>query len=905
MPKLQYCNFSHTNRYYISAYFCEIEVLKRVKMPIFWDGNLIVLSVLTAIYGSFAALSHAERMRSSSGKSAMVWMIAGGITLGLSIWSMHFIGMLAFHLPVSITYDLSLTFVSVIPAILATLLGFYILRNPKIHLGQIMFGGLMMGLAISTMHYTGMEALKMQPAISYDPVIFVLSLLIAVVAAIGALVIIYAGEKSNLNSLVRHALGSLIMGLAIAGMHYTGMAAANFAVGSVCTVEGSSIQPTLLSFFIAGIVFLLVTGGWVANLLDRRMVRENAAALIQLSKQTKELEIDRDILEKINSGKTLHVVLNDLVKQVEVQHPEMICTILLLDKDNEHLMLAAAPSMPDAYNNALDGIQIGEGVGSCGTAAFSGQRVIVEDVTKHPYWAPYQHLVALGNFRACWAQPIKNYENRVLGTFAIYHDAPTVPDENELSLIERYAHLAQLVLERKEQEDEISYIAFHDPLTRLPNRRLLIDRLQQALDASDRTGRYGAVIFIDLDNFKSLNDTKGHDIGDLMLSEVANRLIEHMRKGDTVARLGGDEFIVMTTDLGEDYSKSALQTELTGEKILSILSQPFVLDGYEHYCTASIGISMFCGNALSVGNLLKHADTAMYQSKHAGRNTLHFFDPSMQEAIEARLSMQNDLRNAISENQFKLYYQVQVDSQNKIMGAEALIRWDHPIRGQVSPMEFIPIAEETGAILQIGHYVLLTACRQLKAWESNPETKDLCLAINVSLYQFKQPGFVKEVKAVLNETKANPKNLKIELTESMLVENVDEIIKKMQKLQSIGVRFSLDDFGTGYSSLASIKHLPIFQLKIDKSFVNDIAINPSEAAIAKTIIAMGNILGLNVIAEGVENEAQFEILKKYDCPMFQGYLFGKPMPIDELELLIQRSIEADSTELRLTGTHHG
>jgi len=871
-------------------------------VPIFWDGNLIVLSVLTAIYGSFAALSHAERMRSSSGKAAISWMIAGGITLGLSIWSMHFIGMLAFHLPVSISYDLSLTLISVLPAILATLLGFYLLRNPRMHLGQIIFGGLMMGLAISTMHYTGMGALKMQPAISYDPLIFALSVLIAIGAAIGALLIIYAGEKSSLNSFVRHALGSLIMGIAIAGMHYTGMAAASFAPGSICTVAGTSVDPRLLSFFIAGIVFLLVTGGWVANLLDKRMVRENATALIQLSRQTKELEIDRDILEKINSGKTLHVVLNDLVKQVEMQHPEMICTILLLDKDQEHLIVTAAPSMPDSYNRAVDGIEIGQGNGSCGTAAFTGKRVIVEDVTKHPYWAPYQHLVALGNFRACWAQPIKNYENRVLGTFAIYHRYPAVPSRNELSLIERYAHLSQLVLERKEHEDEISYIAFHDPLTRLPNRRLLIDRLQQALDAGDRTGRHGAVIFIDLDNFKSLNDTKGHDVGDLMLSEVANRLIEHMRKGDTVARLGGDEFIVMTTDLDEDYSKSALQAELIGEKILSILSQPFVLDGYEHYCTASLGIIIFCGNTLSVGNLLKHADTAMYQSKHAGRNTLHFFDPSMQEAIEARLSIQSDLRKAISENQFKLYYQVQVDHQNKILGAEALIRWHHPKRGQVSPLEFIPIAEETGIILQIGHYVLETACRQLKIWEAKPETKDLYLAINVSLYQFKQSNFVDEVKAVLYETQANPERLEIELTESMVVENVDEIINKMQQLQSIGVRFSMDDFGTGYSSLASIKHLPISQLKIDKSFVNEIATNPNDAAIAKTIIAMGNILGLNVIAEGVENEAQLAILKEYDCPTFQGYLFGRPLPIEELELLFQDARSRASNDSLITDT---
>ena len=855
-------------------------------MPVFWDSNLVILSVLTAVYGSFAALSHAERMRNSSGKFANVWMVAGGITLGLSIWAMHFIGMLAFHLPIAIAYDLSLTFLSALPAIAAAFLGFYILQRRKINYLRIVLGGLMMGAGISAMHYIGMAALKMQPAISYDLPIFIASLLIAVFASISALLIIYVGEKSKLNSITRHLISAVVMGLAISGMHYIGMAAAEFAPGSVCMVEGERVDPAILSFFIAGIVFLVVTGGWIANILDRRIAHNNRIAFIQLSKQSKELEIDRYILEKIHSGTPLHDVLNDLVKKVEALHKDMICTILLLDKDRKSLRCIAAPSMPEAYNQALDGLQIGDEVGSCGSAAFTGERVIAEDIKKHPYWLPYQSLVNLTNARSCWSQPIKNPENRVLGTFAIYHLYPTTPTENEVRLIERYAYLAQLALERKAHEDEINHVGLHDPLTNLPNRRLLVDRLQQAIDACVRTGHYGAAMFIDLDSFKSLNDSKGHDFGDLMLTEVASRLTKHTRAGDTVARLGGDEFIVMIPALEGDYNKSVLFVELIGEKVLDVLSQVYILNGYEHYCTASIGISLFCDDSLSVASILKHADTAMYQSKSAGRNTLRFFDPSMQEAVESRLSMQRDLRKAISENQFTLHYQIQVDHQTKIIGVEALIRWHHPLRGQVPPFAFIPIAEDTGTILQIGHYVLLTACRQLKTWESNPKTKNLDLAINVSLYQLKQPDFVDVVKAVLAETKANPEQLKIELTESMVVDNIDETIKKMQQLQSIGVRFSMDDFGTGHSSLASIKHLPISQLKIDKSFVNDIAINPNDAAIAKTIIAMGNILGLNVIAEGVESKAQLETLKLHNCPMFQGYLFSKPIPINELDQLI-------------------
>ncbi|HSF70999.1 MAG TPA: diguanylate cyclase, partial [Methylotenera sp.] len=458
----------------------------------------------------------------------------------------------------------------------------------------------------------------------------------AVAAAISALLIMYVGGKSSLNLLLRRVLGATIMGLAIAGMHYTGMAAASFAPNSVCTVIGARVEPTLLSFIIAGIVFFLFTGGWIANFLDRRIERANATAIQQLNNRTKELEMDRDILKQINSATPLNYVLEDLTRQAEALHPEMICTILLLDEDGKHLRHGAASSMPEAYNKAVDGLVIGENVGSCGVAAYTGQRVVVEDVTQHPFWASYQELARLGNIRACWSQPIKNYENHVMGTFAIYHKDPARPSAAELALIERYAQLAQLAIERKEYEDEISHVAFHDPLTQLPNRRLLVDRLQQALSASARTHRHGAVLFIDLDHFKTLNDSKGHDVGDLLLTEVAHRLQNPIRKGDTVARLGGDEFIVMLTDLDEDSEKSALQAKVLGEKILETISMPYMLNGYEYHSTASIGISTFYGSSVTVDNLLRHADTAMYQSKHAGRNRLHFFNPSMQEALETR-----------------------------------------------------------------------------------------------------------------------------------------------------------------------------------------------------------------------------------------------------------------------------
>jgi diguanylate cyclase (GGDEF)-like protein len=863
-------------------------------VPVVWDTNLIILSLLTAMYGSFAALSHAERMRQSTGKAAKIWMIAGGVTLGLAIWSMHFIGMLAFHLSVPIAYDTLLTFISVLPAIAAALLGFYLLQSTIMHIRRIVVGGFLMGLGIAAMHYTGMAALKMQPAISYDPLIFVISLVIAVVASIGALLIVYAGEKSGLNLLLRHTMGALIMGFAIAGMHYTGMAAANFAPGSVCTIVGTSIDSTHLSLIIAGIVFFLFTGGWTVNLFDRWLVRENAVAINQLSDRTKELEMDRDILKQINLATPLHYLLEDLIRHAEALHPEMICTIFLLDDDGKHLRFGAAPSMSDAFNEALDGIVVNDSAGPFGTAAFLEQRVIVEDVQQHPYWAEYQNLARIGNIRACWSQPIKNDDNQLIGTFAIYHKQPAKPSATELTLIEHYAHLAQLVIERKRYEDEFSHIAFHDPLTQLPNRRLLADRLEQALAASVRTQRHGAVLFIDLDHFKSLNDTKGHDIGDLMLIEVALRLQGPIRKGDTAARLGGDEFIVMLTDLDEDFEKSALQAKAVGEKILEAIGQPYLLNGYEYHSTARIGVSMFYGSADTVDNLLRHADTAMYQSKHAGRNTLHFFNPSMQEALATHFTLQSDLRKALAEQQFHLYYQIQVDNRSQVLGAEILLRWHHPARFQLSPAAFIPTAEEMGLILPISKYLLKSACNQLKIWESDPKMKHLQLAINISASQFKQPDFVHQVIAILKQTKANPIRLKMEITESLMIEDVPATIEKMQILKSAGISFSMDNFGTGFSSLNSLKQLPIQQLKIDKSFISDIITNPSDAKIVKAIIAMGNILDLNVIAKGVETEAQLELLKQYGCPAFQGYLFSRPLPVDQFQALVHEWVPLDN-----------
>jgi diguanylate cyclase (GGDEF)-like protein/hemerythrin-like metal-binding protein/PAS domain S-box-containing protein len=437
-------------------------------------------------------------------------------------------------------------------------------------------------------------------------------------------------------------------------------------------------------------------------------------------------------------------------------------------------------------------------------------------------------------------------------------------------------------------EEKIQHLAFYDQLTNLPNRRLLQDRLQRALSSSRRSSRYGALLMIDLDNFKTLNDTLGHDKGDHLLRQVAERLLSCVREGDSVARLGGDEFVIVLTELSNDPPEAAAQTEFVGLKILRTLNQTYHLTGDKFHCTSSIGATLFLDKKQEIEDLLKQADIAMYQAKKEGRNAFRFFDQNMQLLLHQRMSLEAELRKAIDGSQFRLYYQIQVDHKQRTLGAEALIRWEHPERGLISPAEFIPVAEETGLIYTIGWWVLKTACTQIEAWQNDIRTRKLVLSVNVSAYQFRKADFVEQVKAAMQLHDVNPTLLKLELTEGMLLTNVDSAITTMFALRDYGVGFSLDDFGTGYSSLQYLKRLPLTQLKIDQSFVRDLEFDSSDEAIVRTIIAMAKSLNLDVIAEGVETEEQQAILQQNGCNHYQGYLYSKPVPIEQFEQLLMR-----------------
>jgi diguanylate cyclase (GGDEF)-like protein/PAS domain S-box-containing protein len=440
---------------------------------------------------------------------------------------------------------------------------------------------------------------------------------------------------------------------------------------------------------------------------------------------------------------------------------------------------------------------------------------------------------------------------------------------------------------RKEAEQRVHTLAFFDPLTGLPNRTLLMDRLRQAMAASDRADKHGALLFIDLDNFKSLNDTQGHDVGDLLLKQVAERLKQCVREGDTVARLGGDEFVVVLANLSGDVSDAAIDTETVASKIIATLNLVYRFGTASHHSTASMGATLFKGSKTSTDDLIKQTDLTMYKAKDAGRNTFRFFNPAMELALKERAALESDLRMAVDKHQFLLHYQVQVTDSDQVTGAEVLLRWQHPQRGMVSPADFIPMAESTGLILPLGHWVLETACSQLALWASQPAMAHLTVVVNVSAHQFRQSDFVDQVLQVLASTGANPQRLKLELTESMLVDNMAAIIETMITLKGHGIGFSLDDFGTGYSSLSYLKRLPLDQLKIDRSFVRDVLDDHNDAAIARTIVALSQGLGLGVIAEGVETLAQRDFLAAAGCHAYQGYFFSRPLPLKAFEEFVR------------------
>lgn len=589
-------------------------------------------------------------------------------------------------------------------------------------------------------------------------------------------------------------------------------------------------------------------------------------------------DLDRRVRERTHSLNESNRTLRNAIEVRRAAEKQLRLAAVVFDNAMEGITITDAEQRILAVNAAfvrLSGYTTDELVGRTPSLLSSGRQ------NKEFYEAMWASLKGDSH----WQGEIWN--RRKSGEiFPGWLSITAVVDEQHT--VSHYVAVFSDLTERKAAEERIDRLAFYDPVTHLPNRRLLRDRLQRALLASSRSGCGGALLFIDLDNFKSLNDILGRDNGDLLLQQVAQRLTDCVRESDTASCLGGDEFVVMLEDLSDNAQEAATEAETVGKKLLATLSQTYPLAGDAHHNTASIGITLFADRQEIVEELLQRAELAMCQAKEAGRNTLRFFDSNMQAVVTARAALEADLRDAVQREQFLLYYQAQVDSSGRVRGAEALLRWSHPERGMVSPAEFIPLAEETRLILPIGQWVLETACDQLASWATRSEMAQLTVAVNVSARQFHHQDFVDQVLAALARSGANPQRLKLELTESLLVDDVADVIAKMTVLKAKGVGFSLDDFGTGYSSLSYLKRLPLDQLKIDQSFIRDILTDPNDAAIAKMIVVLAESLGLAVIAEGVEIEAQRDLLARQGCQAYQGYLFSRPLPVDGFEAFVRQ-----------------
>jgi diguanylate cyclase (GGDEF)-like protein/PAS domain S-box-containing protein len=589
------------------------------------------------------------------------------------------------------------------------------------------------------------------------------------------------------------------------------------------------------------------------------------------------------ILEMIAMSAPLDDVLEHLVLLVESQFKGIVGSVLLLDETGTRLRSSAAPSLPDSYAKAIDGVRIGPKAGSSGTAAYRREAVIVADVMTDPLWQDYKgHAVELG-FRSCWSTPILSHHGAVVGIFAMHAKEPREPTDAEMGLVNVATRIAGIAIERKLAEDRIQFMADHDALTGLPNRTLLNDRLSQAILHAQRYDRWVTVLFVDLDNFKLVNDSLGHNAGDELLKTIAKRMVHCIRATDTVVRLGGDEFVVVLSD----QPKTADSISQTVQKIQSAIAEPVRLEGHDLRVTSSLGVATYPDDGINADTLLANADAAMYRAKDVGRSNFQFYTPELNTKVHEKFLLQEELRNAVARSEFVLHYQPQVDLRSgHIFAVEALVRWKHPKLGMVPPIKFIPTAEETGLIVPIGDWVLREACRQNKAWQ-DAGLPPMAVSVNVSARQFRERDLVSRVASALKESGLEARYLELELTESLIMQDVELAVATMKDLQGLGVRLSIDDFGTGYSSLSALKTFPVTRLKIDKSFIDGILADENDKAVAGAVISLGQTLNMRVIAEGVETDAQAALLRNINCDEMQGYLFSKPLPAQGIEELLR------------------
>ena len=590
------------------------------------------------------------------------------------------------------------------------------------------------------------------------------------------------------------------------------------------------------------------------------------------------------ILEMIARNESLEMILEALVLLVEAEVERTSGAIMLLDRDGRRLHHGAGPNLPGAYRRIVDGVAIGPSVGSCGTAAWRGVPVIVDDVMTDPLWADFSTVAQRYGLRSCWSTPILTAQNNVLGTFALYSPEVRQPTPREMELVAMATHIAGIAIERKRGDERVHFMAHHDELTGLPNRAFFKERMAKTLHHARRNGRKVTVAYLDLDNFKDINDSLGHGAGDEVLKEMAARMADGVRASDMVVRLGGDEFVVVLVH------QSNHDTGITRRlrELHKAVRKPIPYHDKQIAVTCSIGVAAFPSDGGTAEELLANADTAMYRAKQLGRDKLHHHHGARDAEIDLPVSEQEELRQAIISHQLVLYYQPQVDVATlEVTGLEALVRWNHPTRGMVPPCDFIPMAEESGLIIPLGLWVLNEACRQACVWQ-DMGLPPIRIAVNVSAKQFTDNDFARHVEEAIERVDLAPRWLELELTESVLMQNADRALATMNALRQLGIGFSIDDFGTGYSSLASLKMFPFDRLKMDRSLIEAVPSDKTAVAISLAVMSLAQTLKLGVVAEGVETDAQCEFLRFAKCEEAQGYRFSKPLPADQVPTFLRR-----------------
>lgn len=964
-----------------------------VTIPATYDPRLVLLSVVIAILASYVALDLAGRVTATRNQARGPWLIGGAIAMGTGIWSMHYTGMLAFRLPLRVYYHVPTVALSLLAAIFASFVALFVVSRRHVNTLHVVTGSVLMGAGIATMHYTGMAAMRLAAHHHYDPGLWLLSVLLAVVIALAALWLTFHFREENRGRLFKIAI-AVVMGLAIPLMHYTGMAAVSYMPTDVVPDLTNAIDISVLANSAVVLVTLVILGSaLLSSLVDRRFsahrralalseqryqhlfdcnphptfvfdletlgfLAVNQAAIskygfsaeeflalkltnlhpeeglshllqdaipgvpveeqhrrkdgtafdVELSlrtitwasrpaglvlsnditerKRTELMETERrNFLESITQNQPLEDSLDQLVRILENQLEGALCSVLLLKPGR--LCHVAATTMGKEMMLGLEGRQLEEIAGAVGADPDQKEMVFVEDLSAVCPDRQVKEWAAAFNLKSCWFAPVVHADGEPLGLIIVFFHEIRRATPQEHGRLQVATGMAAIAIEHRRLTDRLSYQAQHDALTGLPNRFLLDDRLQQAVAFANRHESRVAVLLLDLDGFKYVNDTLGHQAGDQVLVEVAERLRSVIRQADTLARVGGDEFCIIIT--GVRKPDDVLRVAHT---CLESLRKPILIAERDYSVSASIGISYYPEHGRDAEVLQQHADTAMYHAKFNGKNGLQVFTPEINAQLRERLELVGDLRQALDRGEFRLEYQPQFLAGGELVAFEALVRWDHPVRGLISPVKFIPIAEETGFVVPIGKWVLNQACQQLAKWRRAGH-ENLRMAVNVSTLQFERQDWVQTISDALQDSGLPPSALELELTETVVMKNCERAAERLGQLRELGISSAIDDFGTGYSSLMYLQNLPIDTLKIDQSFVRNLdPLSNGETgngAIVRAIVTLAQQLGLRVVAEGVETAEELALLRRLGCDLMQGYFFSRPMRVEACDLFLSQA----------------